>query len=183
MWGRVEYTTTRCPIEGQRVVGNGQTLGREKSALATVMLVAEDMPALHILPMLDAGLLACIHVAICSRPCFRPIHTGLAPFQLRRFPIGEPAGLNALLNPILLIDIPLHVALHALRGSRVGITGDIVVLRPIDRAGLLILRALNTSRFPRRQIAIFDRLGFHPVDPGLPAFQSRCLASAELARL
>ena len=91
MWERSEYTTTRCPIEGQRVVGNRQALGREKSALATVMLVAEDMLALHILPMLDASLLASIHVAVCSRPSFRPIHTGLAPFQSRRFLISELA--------------------------------------------------------------------------------------------
>lgn len=75
------YTTARCPKKGQRGVGNGHTFGREKSALATVMLVAENMLALHILPMLDAGLLACIHVAVRSRPRFCPIHTGLAPFQ------------------------------------------------------------------------------------------------------
>ena len=68
MWRRVTNTTARCPEKGQRVVDDGYTFERKNSALATVMLVAEDMLALHILPMLDAGLFSCIHVAVRSRP-------------------------------------------------------------------------------------------------------------------
>ena len=46
-----------------------------------VVLVAVDVAALRVLPMLDAGLLARADVAIRSRPCFGPIDTGLTPFQ------------------------------------------------------------------------------------------------------
>ncbi len=111
MWRKVTNTTARCPEKGQRVVDDGYTFERMNSTLATVMLVAEDMLALHILPMLDAGLFSCIHVAVRSCPGFCPVYTGLAPFQPRRLLIGQLAGLDALLNPVLLIDISLHIAL------------------------------------------------------------------------
>jgi hypothetical protein len=183
MWRRVTNTTARCPENEKRVVDDGYTCERKNLALATVMLVAEDMLALHIFPMLDAGLLAYIHIPVRSCPGFCAIYTGLAPFEPRRLLIGQLTGLDALLNPVLLIDISLHIALHALGESRIGIAGNIVVLQPIDRAGLLILCMLNAGRFCRRQIAIVERFGFHPVNPGLSAFQSCCLASVELARL
>ena len=46
-----------------------------------VVLVAVDVAALRVLPMLDAGLLARADVAIRSRACFGPIDVGLASFQ------------------------------------------------------------------------------------------------------
>ena len=183
MWGGGEFTTARCPMGGQRVVDDGYMFDRKNSALATVMPVAEDMLTLHILPMLDAGLFACIHVAARSRPRFCPIHTDLAPFQSRRFLIGQLAGLNTLLNSVLLIHISLHIGLHVLRGSQVWVTGDIVVLQPIDCLGLPILCPLDACRFRWRQTAIPERLGFHPVNPRFPTFQPRRFAGAELSGL
>ena len=55
------------------------------------MLVAVDFLALIIFSILDAHLFARTHMTICSSTCFSPIDLGLAPFQLRRFIVGELA--------------------------------------------------------------------------------------------
>src|SRR6185503_2490296 len=54
---------------------------------------------------------------------------------------GETTRLHALLDTLLLVDVPLHIRLHALRGRRVRVAGLRVVLLAVDVAAHLVLLA------------------------------------------
>ena len=79
------------------------------------MFLPENLIALPIFLPLDTCLLPRFDMTVSSSLGLCPVHARLPSLQIRDFFIGELPGLYALLNAILLIDIPLHVGLHALR--------------------------------------------------------------------
>jgi len=75
----------------------------------------------------------------------------------------------------LLVDVALHVGLHALRGGRVGIAFGGVAFKPVDLAAFLVLRALDARLLGRAELAVFRGVRFHAFDAGSPL--SSCDAS------
>src|SRR5689334_5737214 len=86
-----------------------------KSTLAIIVFVPKDVPALPVLLVLDATLLACTHVSIRSCARFAFGDARLSALSLRDLLVCQLARLHALLDPVLLIDIALNIGLHALR--------------------------------------------------------------------
>src|SRR5712664_3482535 len=117
--------------------------GSRASARLRVVLFAVDALALPVLCVLDAPLL--VRPDLCVGACARlgPVDPRLTALELSSFAVGELPRLDALLDALLLVDVALHVRLHALRGSRVGIASGGVVFEPVDLAAFLVLRALD----------------------------------------
>src|SRR5207249_9240747 len=107
----------------------------------------------------------------------------LAALELRRFARGELAGLNALLDALLLVDVALHVGLHALRGGRTRVAGLGVMLLAVDVAAHAVLLAGEARLFRRRQHAIFHGARLIALDARFFALELRRLAGGELAEL
>src|SRR5205814_9386617 len=144
-----------------------------------VVLLAVDPLALPVLLLLDAPLLARAHVAVGARSRLGAIDTRLAALQPSGFAVGEPAGLDALLDAPLLVDVALNVGLHALRRGRVGIASGGVVLEPVDLAAFLVLRALDARFLGRAERAVLGGVRLHAVDPRFAALQLRGFAGVE----
>jgi len=85
-----------------------------RSALAVVMLLAVDPAALVILRRLYMLLFAAAEVTVGAGARFLAVHVRLAFLEIPDLAIGQLARLNALLDALLLIDVALHVRLHAL---------------------------------------------------------------------
>lgn len=49
--------------------------------MASLVLVAIDVPALHILLLLHTGLFQRVHLPVCARTQFSQVNTGLPLFQ------------------------------------------------------------------------------------------------------
>src|SRR5438128_5426996 len=93
-----------------------------------VVLLAVDAAAFAVLALLDAPLLAGAHVAVGAGARFRARVARLAALELRRLAGGGTAGLHALLEALLLVDLALNVGPLAFRGARVRVPGLGVVL-------------------------------------------------------
>lgn len=78
--------------------------------------------------MLDARLLSGTDVTIGSNSGLFTIDARLAPLKVCSFFIGERAGLDTLLNAVLLIDVALHIRLHALGRGRIRVAAHSVVV-------------------------------------------------------
>src|SRR2546428_820399 len=108
---------------------------------------AADFPALAVLALLDAALLTRADFAVGAGTRFQARVARLAALELRRLAGGEAAGLHALLDALLLVDVALDVGLHALRGGRVRVAGLRVVLLAVDVAAHAVLLALKARFF------------------------------------
>src|SRR4051812_43709570 len=97
-----------------------------------VVLLAVDARALAVLFFLDATLLSRADLAVGPGAGFGTRIARLAGLELRRFTRRERAGLDALLDTLLLVDVALDVGLHALRGGGIRIAGLRVVLLAVD---------------------------------------------------
>src|SRR4051794_7305657 len=123
-------------------------LGRAHAAmlallLLAVVLLAMDAMAFAVLGLLDALLLVRADFAIGAGARFLLADTRFTTLEAARFARGQAARLHALLDAALLIDVPLHVGLHALRGGGVRIAGLGIMLLAIDVAAHLVLLALK----------------------------------------
>jgi hypothetical protein len=78
------------------------------------VLLAVDAGALAVFGALNPPLFACANMAVGRRIGLLAIHMGLAPLQSTNFVVGRRAVADAVGNPLLLIDIALHIRLHAL---------------------------------------------------------------------
>src|SRR6266850_821899 len=147
-----------------------------------VVLLAVDLAALAVLALLDAPLLARADVAVGAGARFEPAVARLAALELRRLAGGEAAGLHALLDAALLVDVALHVGLHALRRGRARIAGLRVVLLAVDVAADLVLLARQAGLLRRAKGAVAQRPGLIALDLRFLALEARGFAGGELAR-
>src|SRR5882672_7222467 len=157
--------------------GSGENPSSVPGLLVVLLLV--DVLALLVLGLLDALLLVRTHVAVRAGARFGAVGPRLAVLELADFAVRELARLHALLDALLLVDVALHVGLHALRRRRVGIALRGVVLELVDIAALLVLRALDASLFLRAQVAVLLGVGLHPVDARLIRLELRSFAGVE----
>src|SRR6266850_1333572 len=146
-----------------------------------VVLLAVDLAALAVLALLDAPLLARADVAVGAGARFEPAVARLAALELRRLAGGEAAGLHALLDSLLLVDVALHVGLHALRGGRVRVAGLRVVLLAVDVAAHSVLLAREARLLGGGQLAILHGARLVALDARFLALEPRGLARRELA--
>src|SRR5215831_14780542 len=148
-----------------------------------VVLLAVDAPALRVLRVLNAALLVRADLAVAPRAVLHRVVARLTALELADLAVRERPVLDALLDPLLLVDVPLHVGLHPLRGRRVRIADLRVVLLAVDVAAHLVLRAVDASALLRRELTVLKRPRFHLLDPRLLALELRCFARVELPRL
>src|SRR5205085_4726273 len=93
--------------------------GDGRSALRLrVVLLAQDALALAILGALDPALFLRAHMAVAAGRRFLAIDTRLAALELGHLAIRERTVLDAAFDALLLIDVALHIGLHALRRGR-----------------------------------------------------------------
>lgn len=78
---RIPSADDREPHEHPQSSPSSVPLGLLRSAHPLVMLFAEDVLTLVVFSLLDARLLARIHMAVRTRPRFSSIDPALAPFQ------------------------------------------------------------------------------------------------------
>src|SRR6185295_4939359 len=109
--------------------------------LLPVVLLAVDALALPVLGALHALLVLRAGVAVGAGARLPLRRLRLATLQPAGLARGQAARLHALLDALLLVDVALHVRLHALRGSRAGVAGLRVVLLAVDIAAHLVLLA------------------------------------------
>src|SRR6266850_922395 len=95
------------------------------------------------------------------------------------FAVGELPRLYALLDALLLIDVALHVGLHALRRRRVGIAFGGVVFEPVDLAAFLVLGALDARFLGRAERAVLGGIRFHAFDARFAPFELRRFTGVE----
>ena len=93
-----------------------------------VVLLSIDLVALLILSMLDASLFSGTDVTIGSNSGLLTIDVRLASLKVCGFFVSERAGLDTLLDTVLLIDVALHIGLHALGRDRIRIAAHGVVI-------------------------------------------------------
>src|SRR3954468_24580909 len=122
-------------------------LGRAHSAmlallLLAVVLLAVDTAAFAVLGLLHARLLVRSDFAVGPGARFLLADMRFAALEATCFARGQAPALHALLDAALLIDVPLHVGLHALRGGGVRITRLRVILLAIDVAAHRVLLTL-----------------------------------------
>src|SRR5437773_1375380 len=146
-----------------------------------VVLLAVDAGALAVLAPLDAPLLFRAHLAVGAGARFGAIDARFAALEFGCLARGEAAGLHALLDACLLVDVALHVGLHALRGGRVRIAGLRVVLLAVDVAADLVLLAREAGLLPRAESAVAKRPGLIAFDLRFLALEARGFAGGALA--
>jgi len=106
------------------------------------------------------------------------VDSRLAAFEFADLAVGELAGLHALLDALLLIDVALHVGLHALRGRRVGIAfAALLSSRLMSRLSWFCARCMRA--FSRAELPVLHGVRLHAVDPRLPALELRAFAGIE----
>lgn len=113
-----------------------------------VVLVVKDVVALVILRHLDTPLLTRSHMAVGTGARLQSIDPCLAAFKLADFAVGELARSDALFDAVLLVDVALHIGLHALRGSGGRITGHPISLQRGNTPALGVLGVLDARLFP-----------------------------------
>src|SRR2546425_3339860 len=146
-----------------------------------VVLLAVDAAAFAVLALLDAPLLAGAHVAVGAGARFRTRVARLAALELRRLAGGEAAGLHALLDALLLVDVALNVGLHALRRGRVRVAGLRVVLLAVDVAAHLVLLARKARLLRGAELAVLHRARLVALDARFLALEACGFLRGELA--
>mmetsp|Transcript_46808 Transcript_46808/g.110152 ORF Transcript_46808/g.110152 Transcript_46808/m.110152 type:complete len:282 (+) Transcript_46808:940-1785(+) len=111
------------------------------------------------------------------------VDMGLAGFEAAGFTLGQRAGLQAVLDAFFLVDVALHIGLHALAGGRQRVAVDAVVLGRLDVAAGLVLRGAQLAAFTGAELAVLQVLGLQLVDLGLVALQQASFARRDLAAL
>src|SRR5438132_8706774 len=129
-----------------------------------VVLLAVDASALAVFLLMDAPLLFRADVAVGAGTGFGARVARLAGLELRRLARGERAGLRALLDARLLVDVALDVGLHALRGSGVRVAGLRIVLLAVDVAAHPVLLAREARFLRRAERAVAHRARLIPLD-------------------
>src|ERR1044071_725958 len=84
-------------------------------------------------------------------------------------------------DALLLVDIALHVRLHALRRRRVGIAGLRVVLLAVNVAAHIVLLAREALLLCGRELAVLHGALLVALDAGLFALEAGGLLGVELA--
>src|SRR5436309_938813 len=118
---------------------------------------------------------------VCAGARLRCIVACLAALEPGRFPVCQLARRHALLDAPLLVDVALHVGLHALRRGRVRIAGLRVVLLAVDIAADLVLLAREAGLLRRAESAVAKRPGLIAFDLRFLALEARGFAGGELA--
>src|SRR5262245_66191753 len=148
-----------------------------------VVLLAVDAPALVVLRALDAVLLARAHVPIGAGAPFHARVARLAALELRGLAGGQAPRLQALLDALLLVDVALHVRLHALRRGGVRIAGLRVVLLAVDVAADLVLLTREARLLRGREPAVLHGARLVAFDPRFLTLEAGGLLGVELAGL
>src|SRR5581483_3629029 len=148
-----------------------------------VVLLAVDAPALLVLVLLDARLLRGADLAVGGGAGLGARVARLAALEARGLAVGELAGLHALLDAALLVDVALHVRLHALRGGGIRVAFRRVALHAVDVAARAVLLALQARLLGRGQRAVLHGARLVALDLGLLALEAPGLARVERARL
>ena len=151
--------------------------------LLRVVLLAIDVLALVVIGPLHTRLLVGSDMAVAAGVGFGLGHLGLAVLELGHLAVGQRAVLHAALDALLLVDVALHIGLHALGGVRLRIAGHAVVLGGIDVAADLVLRGIEFGLLGRRHLAVLQRLRLQLVDARFLALQRRGFARVERAAL
>src|SRR3982074_2185570 len=103
-------------------------------------------------------------MAVGPRTSLAAVDLGLRALGLRHLAVGHRARLDPLFDTLLLVDVALHVSLHALTGRAGRIAGLRVALQVFDLLALTVLRALDTRCLGRRHAAVARRVLLHGVD-------------------
>src|SRR5437762_4324316 len=146
-----------------------------------VVLLAVDAGALAVLAPLDARLLFRALLAVGAGARFGAIDARFAALEFGCLARGEAAGLHALLNALLLVDVALDVGLHALRGGRVRVAGLRVVLLAVDVAAHTVLLAREARFLRGTQLAVLHRARLVALDARFLALEPRGFPRVELA--
>src|SRR5690348_16742797 len=107
----------------------------------------------------------------------------LAALEASRLAVGERARAHALLDAALLVDVALHVGLHALRGGGVRVAGLRVMLLAIDVAAHLVLLARKARLLGRRELAVLHGARLVALDARFLVLELRRFAGVELPGL
>ena len=146
-------------------------------------LVAMDTLALVVLAALDARLLVGADVAIRSRGSFLAVDVRLAALEASDFLVRQGLVLDALLDALLLIDVALHVGLHALRRCRQRIAVDAVRAGGLDVAAGLVLSHVELRALGRAELAVLQVLRLQTIDGCFVLLQQRGFAGRDAAVL
>src|SRR4051812_46035891 len=163
-------------------------LGRAHAAmlallLLAVVLLAVDTAAFAVLGLLHARLLVRSNFAVGPGARFLLADMRFAALEATCFARGQAAALHALLDAALLVDIALHVGLHALRGGRVRVTRLRVMLLAIDVAAHRVLLTLEARLLRRAQLAVLHGARLVALDARFLVLEARRFAGGELAGL
>src|SRR5438874_3044486 len=169
------------PPKRTRPATNRRPAGFKLLLRLGVVLLAVNPRALAVFLFPQARLLFRADVAVGAGVRLGARVARLAGFELRRLACGERAGLGALLDAVLLVDVALHVGLHPLRGSGIRIAGLRVVLLTVDVAAHAVLLALQARLLRGAQVAIAHGAGLIALDSGLFLLELRCFARVETA--
>src|SRR3954462_1889796 len=113
-----------------------------------------DARALAVFAVLDVTLLFLVHLAVGAGARLEMGIVRLAALQTSGLVVGNAARLHALLDAGLLVDVALHVGLHALRRGGIGIAGLRVVLLAVDVVTHAVLLARKARLLGGRQLAV-----------------------------
>src|SRR5262245_895509 len=180
-----------CQVPGRRgrlasspfIPGRRSTPGDQALLRLGVVLLAVDAAALAVLRALDAVLLARAHVPVGAGARFPVRVARLAALELRGLAGGQAPRLQPLLDALLLVDIALHVRLHALRRGGVRVAGLRVVLLAVDVAAHLVLLAGEALLFRGRELAVLHGARLVALDARFLALEAGGLLGIELAGL
>src|SRR6185369_16355478 len=148
-----------------------------------VVLLVVDAVALLVLAALHLLLFLRADMAITAGDVFLVVDLGLAALELGRLMLGQRAVLHARLDALLLVDVALHVGLHALRRGRQRVAVHAVAGRGVDVAARLVLGGLQLGALVRAQLAVLHRLGLQAIDLGFVALQQRAFTRRDAAVL
>src|SRR6185436_17677099 len=123
------------------------------------------------------------YLAVGAGARFLLFDARLAVLELPGLASGETTRLHALLDTLLLVDVPLHIRLHALRGRRVQVAGLRVVLLAVDVAAHLVLLARKARLFLPGELAVLHGPRLVALDARFLVLEPRRFTGVELAGL
>src|SRR4051812_14294817 len=141
-----------------------------------------DAVALSVFVSLDARLFVRADLAVGAGARLEMRIARLAALEASRLARGDAARLHALLDA-LLVDIALHVRLHALRGRGIRVAGLRVMLLAVDVAAHLVLLARESRFLGRRKLAVLHRARLVALHARLFLLEPRRFARIEAAGL
>ncbi len=143
------------------------------------MFFLVNLATLTVFPILNPGLFNCANPAVRAGTSLRAGDLSLTALQSGDFPIAQLAGLNALFNALLLVDIALNIRLHPLRGGGIRIARLSVVFFASNITTDAVLCVVDSSRFGGREIAVSQCPGLQAIDLRLFALKPGGFASVE----